>query len=736
MNKTLLKTVLLVEDNSGDARLLREMFNEEGSRDIDLAHVGRVGEAEAYLAAHLVDIILLDLGLPDAQGLEAVRRVHIAAPHIPLVVLTGLDDELLGAQALQEGAEDYLIKGQLETRGLLRALRYAIERKMMEAALFAEKERAEVTLKSIGEAVICTDISGSITFFNVAAERTTGWSQQEAAGRPLGEVLRILGARSTDTIANRMKATDDPTAHLPTSCTLVRRDGLKIPIEDCAAPIHDRQGQPAGSVIVFRDVSAARAMAMEMTHSAEHDFLTGLPNRILLNDRIDQAIAVAKRHGKKVAVLFLDLDGFKHINDSLGHPIGDKLLQSIAKRLVACVRSSDTVSRQGGDEFVVLLAEVEQSEDAVMAVKRIVRAVEGTHSIDEHDLQVHAAVAARRMLHAVAEAHSIDRHDLYVTTSIGVSVYPDDGLDAETLIKNADTAMYQAKENGRQTYQFFTSAMNVRAVERQSIEEGLRRALERHELTLHYQPKIDLRTGAIAGTEALIRWMHPTRGSIPPAQFIPVAEDCGLILPIGAWVLRQACQQARAWMDAGLPETTMAVNISAIEFRDENFLQNLFSILSETRLDSRSLEIEVTESILMKHPEFAASTLRTLRERGITVAIDDFGTGYSSLSYLRKFPVDTLKIDQSFIRQISAVGEDTAIVIAVINMARNLRLRVVAEGVETLEELEFLRENQCDEAQGYYFSRPVPPEQCADLLRTGIPEVRRLRTILSAANAD
>ena len=279
-------------------------------------------------------------------------------------------------------------------------------------------------------------------------------------------------------------------------------------------------------------------------------------------------------------MLFLDLDGFKHINDSLGHPIGDKLLQSIAKRLVDCVRGSDTVSRQGGDEFVVLLSEVEQSEDA--------------------------AITARRMLQAVAEAHSIDQHDLHVTASIGVSVYPDDGPDAETLIKNADTAMYQAKENGRQSYQFFKPAMNVRAVERQSIEEGLRRALERQEFALHYQPKINLRTGAITGAEALIRWTHPTRGSVSPAQFIPVAEDCGLILPIGDWVLREACTQARAWLDAGLPAATMAVNVSAMEFRDENFLEGVFAILDETGLDPRALELELTESVLMKHAESAA----------------------------------------------------------------------------------------------------------------------------------
>jgi diguanylate cyclase (GGDEF)-like protein len=486
------------------------------------------------------------------------------------------------------------------------------------------------------------------------------------------------------------------TVHLPANCILIRRDGFEIPIEDSVAPIHNREGQPTGAVIVFRDVSAARAMVVQMTHSAEHDFLTGLPNRMLLNDRVNQAIVLAPRHNRKVGVLFLDLDGFKHINDSLGHPIGDKLLQSIAKRLVDCVRSSDTVSRQGGDEFVVLLSEMEQSEDA--------------------------AISALRLLQAVADAHTIDQHDLHVTASIGVSVFPDDGKDAETLIKNADIAMYQAKENGRQSYQFFKPAMNVRAVERQSIEESLRRALERKEFSLHYQPKIDLRTGKISGAEALIRWTHPVRGPVSPAQFIPVAEDCGLILPIGQWVLREACKQARVWVDAGLPLATMAVNISSMEFRDDNFLESVFAALNETGLDPKSLELELTESVLMKRAESAASVLKTLRERGVQIAVDDFGTGYSSLSYLRKFPIDALKIDQSFVRQISSTPDDTTIVTAVISMGRSLKLRVVAEGVETQEELAFLQARQCDEAQGYYFSRPVLPLQFARLLKSGIPE--------------
>jgi diguanylate cyclase (GGDEF)-like protein/PAS domain S-box-containing protein len=697
-----IKTVFLVEDNPGDARLLREIFNEDRSLGVEFVHVECMGEAEQYLARHTVDIVLLDLGLPDAQGLDAVQRARAAAPSVALVVLTGLDDESLAAQSIQEGAQDYLVKGSYGSpRGLLRTLRHAVERKAMEEALFAEKERAQVTLDSIGDAVICTDISGNITFLNIVAEKLTRWSRRAAMGRPMIEVFRVTDAGSPEIVAKPPGVrTASAQSDSPLTRMLIRGDGSVIPIEDCVAPIHDRAGQATGTVTVFRDVSVARAMAQQILYSAAHDFLTGLPNRMLLNDRIAHAIALSPRHNSKVGVLFLDLDGFKYINDSLGHPIGDKLLQSIAKRLVGSVRGSDTVSRQGGDEFVVLMSELQNVEDAAMM--------------------------ARRILKALAEAHSIDDHDLHVTTSIGISVFPDDGPDAETLIKNADTAMYQAKENGRQSYQFFKPAMKVLAVERQSVEASLRRALPRGEFKLQYQPKIDLGTGAITGAEALLRWIHPSRGLVSPASFIPIAEDCGLILPIGAWVLREACMQARDWLDKGLAFSSMAVNVSAMEFRDDNFLDSLFGILRETGLDPKYLELELTESVLMKRAESTASILQTLRERGVKIAIDDFGTGYSSLSYLRKFGVDALKIDQSFVRQISTVGDDTAIVTAVIGMARNLKLRVIAEGVETLQELEFLRAQQCDEAQGFYFSRPIPAEHFVELLKAGVPEFRNI----------
>jgi diguanylate cyclase (GGDEF)-like protein len=444
------------------------------------------------------------------------------------------------------------------------------------------------------------------------------------------------------------------------------------------------------------EIAAAFATGRRIVCCSERDFLTSLPNRMLLSDRIGRAIALAERHERKVAVLVLDLDGFKYINDALGHPVGDRLLQSVARRLKACMRNSDSVSRQGGDEFVVLLLDLQQTQDAI--------------------------VAARRILEAVAQSHSIDLYDLHVTASAGVSIYPDDGLDADTLIKNADTAMYQAKGSGRRRVQRFKPAMNVRAVERQFLEEGLRRALERREFALHYQPKVNLMSGTITGAEALLRWTHPTRGSITPAQFIPVAEDSGLILPIGTWVLREACRQARAWVDAGLPLRTMSVNVSAMQFRDKNFLEGLFAILTDTGLDPSAFELELTETVLMKHAVSTAAILQALRKRGVQIAVDDFGTGYSSLSYLQKLPIDAVKIDQSFVRQISTAGDDTTIVKAIIGMTRGLKLRVIAEGVETSEEAAFLRAYRCEEAQGYYFSRPIPSQQFAELLKNGIQE--------------
>ena len=692
------RRLLLIEDDATDARLIRGALADARGGPFEVQWVRRLSDALERLRTKGIGAIFADLFLPDSRGIETLDQLLLAVPQIPIVVLCGIDDEDLALRGVQRGARDYLLKGYLDSYSFSRALHNMMERKAMEDALFIEKERAQVTLDSIGDAVLSTDLSGKVTYLNLVAEIMTGWSREDATGRPLAEVFRIIDGTTRKGCRNPMELAiqQDRTVGLAANSILIRRDGAESSIEDSAAPIHDRQGRVTGAVIVFHDVSAAKAMTVQMSELAQNDFLTGLPNRAHLNDRIAQAITAAHRHHRKFAVLFLDLDHFKHINDSLGHPIGDTLLQSVAKRLVRCVRDSDTVSRQGGDEFVVLLSEVAQAVDA--------------------------GLCAQKLLTMLKAPNFIGHHGLEVSASIGISVYPDDGVDAETLIKTADTAMYQAKEHGRNNYKFFEREMNVRAVERQSIEEDLRGALERQEFVLQYQPKINLKTGEITGAEALIRWLHPQRGLIPPLMFVPVAEDSGLILPIGMWVRREACLQARAWQDAGLPSLPVAVNISVVEFRDQNFIESVRAILKETRLEPHCLEFELTESVLMQHAEATTSVLQQLKAMGVQLAVDDFGTGYSSLSYLRRFPIDALKIDRSFVREITSNPDDATIVSAVISMGRSLKQRVIAEGVETREQLSFLQSQQCGEGQGYYFSRPVFPHEFAKLLETGISE--------------
>ncbi|HLQ27201.1 MAG TPA: EAL domain-containing protein [Acidiferrobacterales bacterium] len=690
--------VLLIEADHTDAKLIQAAL--AGARDgpFDIEWVKHLSDGLERLSKREIRVVLLNLFLPDSQGIETFDKLFLAAPDVPILVLSGLDQEDLAKQAVQRGAQDYLLKGHLDRHSLARALRNVIERKAVEEALFIEKERAQVTLNSIGDAVISTDIAGNVTYLNLVAERMTGWSRDEAAGRPLSEVFKIIDGATREPARNPMELAVqlNKTVGLTMNCILIRRDGFESAIEDSAAPIHDRGGHVTGAVMVFHDVSEARAMSLKMSHLAQHDSLTDLPNRMLLNDRLTQAIALARRHGNQLAVLFLDLDRFKHINDSLGHAIGDQLLQSVAERLTACIRSSDTVSRQGGDEFVILLSEVERPQNA--------------------------ARSAKKMLTALTVPYTIAQHELHVTASIGISIYPEGGVDADTLIRSADTAMYNAKEKGRNNYQFFKQNMNVRAIERRSPEGSLRGALERREFVLHYQPKISLETGAITGAEALIRWLHPERGLVPPAQFVSIAEDCGLIVPIGQWALREACLQARAWQDAGRP-MSVAVNISAVEFQKKDFLAGVRAILKDTRLEPRHLELELTESVLMQDVESTASVLKELKHMGVKLAIDDFGTGYSSLSYLRRFPIDTLKIDQSFVHDVTTDPNDATIVSAVISMGKSLKQRVVAEGVETQEQLAFLQARHCGEGQGYLFSRAVVAEEFAKLLGVGISAI-------------
>jgi len=463
-------------------------------------------------------------------------------------------------------------------------------------------------------------------------------------------------------------------------------------------PIFDEQGRFQGYRGTGRDITEQKRAEEQIRHMAQHDALTELPNRMLLHDRIGQAIAQAQRNLGVLALLFIDLDRFKTVNDSLGHAVGDRLLKTVAERLTACTRGSDTIARIGGDEFVVLLSALDQPEDA--------------------------RYVAQKVLDSLSEPVTINGHELKVTPSVGICAYPHDGEDVETLMRNADTAMYYAKQMGRNNFQFFTQAMNDAAQERLLLENDLRHAVERGEFTLHFQPLLDVKTGAILGLEALVRWRHPQRGMVPPSEFVPAAEETGLIGPIGEWVLSRACAQARAWQVAGYAQLQVSVNCSAQQFQHEAFVETVGRILRETGLPAACLELEITESVIIHHSEEVIARFQALDDMGVRISIDDFGIGYSSLSYLKRFAVHQLKIDQSFVRDIHSDPDDAAIVSAIIAVAHSLGLEVVAEGVETAEQLAFLRSLGCDAAQGYYFSRPLPPEEFEKMLASWDPQAR------------
>jgi diguanylate cyclase (GGDEF)-like protein/PAS domain S-box-containing protein len=693
--------VLLIQDDVPGTATIYDALHAAADGSFTMEIVGRcddgivrLAQAEPRAGALVEPIVavMLDLNLPDSSGLDSFDRLFRAAPQIPILVLSDARDEANGRAAVERGAQDYLLKERVDSYSLPKALRGMVERSAIAEALFAEKERAQVTLNSIGDAVMSTDVRCHITYLNSVAEKLTGWSQEEAYGRTLDDVLRIVDADTRAPAPNPMALAirENRTVALASNCVLVRRDASEAAIEDSAAPIHDRSGRVSGAVMVFRDVSTARAQSRRMAYLAQHDSLTDLPNRVLLRDRLAQAVKVAHRHQHKVAALFLDLDRFKSINDSLGHDIGDRLLQSVAQRLRECVRASDTVSRQGGDEFVVLLSEVARAEDAAASAEKI-----------------HLALGA---------PHRIDQHSLHVTASIGIATFPDDGANAEALLQNADFAMYHAKDSGRNNHKFYRADMNVRALKQQSLEAELWRALDRREFVLHYQPTINLATRAITGVEALIRWRHPTRGLILPEEFVALAETSGAIVPIGRWVLREACRQARAWQDSCLPAMRIAVNVSAVELRDKDFVAGVEAILVATGVEAKYLEFELTETALVHDTDSAAAVLRALKGIGVQLALDDFGTGFSSLTHLKQFPIDMLKIDQSFVRNLAAGGGDASIVGAVISMANSLRMQVVAEGVETLQQLACLYDQSCPEAQGFYFSHPLGAGDMTELL--------------------
>ncbi|GGB99995.1 putative bifunctional diguanylate cyclase/phosphodiesterase [Pseudoduganella buxea] len=555
---------------------------------------------------------------------------------------------------------------------------------------------ADLTLGAISDAVLITDIHGLITYCNPAGCALLDRGPGEILGWPVTELVMLMTAE-LDPQPHPVPAvlrTGRPT-RLPAGTILVRPDGVEFAIEDSTSPIVDQQGTLLGAVMVFHDVTTTRQTMLKMTHQATHDFLTDLPNRALLDSRLAHELDLAARHAAGLAVLYVDLDNFKHVNDSLGHRAGDRLLRSVAGRLCQCVRKSDTVSRFGGDEFVLLLT------------------TEGNAA--------HAAAAiAGKILTTLAEPHQVDGQALHTGASIGISIFPDDGIEGETLVRNADTALYLAKSGGKNAFRFFEPHMNADAVQRQQLQDGLRVALAGGQLALHYQPKFDLRSGRLTGSEALVRWHHPQLGNVSPARFIAIAEDFGMIGALGRWVRDTACRQMVAWEQGGAAPSQVAVNVSAQELHGAGFEDGLRQTLYETGIAPERLQLEITEGVLLRETDAALAKLRRVRDMGVSLAIDDFGTGYSSLSYLRRLPVDIIKIDQSFIHDIGQDQAGGVIVRAVIGIGQSLGRRIVAEGVEDSSQLDFLREQDCDEGQGYWFSAALPPKEFASRYCQGL----------------
>lgn len=598
----ILTRILLIEDNPGDAKLIEHMLKEASGFEYEIAWAEDLPAGVERLRLGQADVVLLDLGLPGSSGLQTLQRLQSQVSQTPaLVVLSGLSDEDVAMQAVQSGAQDYLIKGQVDSSLLIRSIRYAIERSQAREAL----QRAHAELEQ-----------------------------------------RVIA----------------------------------------------RTAELAKTVDALHAEIAERKLAEErIRYMAHFDALTGLPNRVLLQDRLRQALAYAHRARARVAVLFIDLDYFKHVNDSLGHQIGDSLLRMVADRLRDCVRDGDSVARLGGDEFILSLPLLSGGGDAAMV--------------------------AQKVLNALGKPFVVDGHELHASASIGISVYPDDGKDVETLMSAADTAMYHAKEKGRRNYQFFTQALNKAVQQRLAIENRLRQALARNELDLYYQPQVNMEKGTIFSAEALLRWHQPGRTPVSGGSFISVAEESGLILSIGEWVLRQACRQLKRWHKAGFTDMRVAVNLSPRQFHQPHLVRTIGQILSEADLPGHSLDLEITESILMQKNDDTIATLKGISDLGIQLSVDDFGTGYSSLAYLQRFPVNALKIDQSFVRDIGNDQNATALVTAIIAMANSLHMKVLAEGVETSQQINFLTSRGCPAGQGFYYSEALPADAFINFLQ-------------------
>ncbi len=699
--------LLIVEDEPRyleSTRLLLSRY----IHNIDSAVTG--AQAYALLAKRAYDLALLDLRLPDASGHEIMAYVRQHQPHCRVIVMSGDSHIESAIQSLRLGAYDYLRK-PYEPDELIKTVRNALSKLQLErdnARMLQQLEQSEqwhrLLVNTSPDVIYTLDAKGVFTYVNDIIERTLGYSPSELIGKdyliivPPGELEnaryrlneRRTGERATRNHELRLARKEDLLSSLAERTS---QDMVVVELSSMGMYRNraDEEKEFLGTYGVARDISERKQAEATIAFQAYHDLLTGLPNRALFKDRLGQAIVHAKRHGQTMAALFLDMDRFKVVNDTLGHLVGDGLLQAVAQRLRGSLREGDTLSRIGGDEFMLLLPHIRNRDNA--------------------------AYIAQKILASLKQPFHVEGHEIFVGISIGIAVFPDDGDTIETLVKHADIAMYHAKDSGRNDYKFFTHDLQKSFTGRLAVENEMRHALENQEFEVYYQPQISVQDQRIRGMEALIRWNHPTRGIVPPNEFIPIAEECGLITPISEWVLGAACRQANLWRASELPPITMAVNLSARQIEHPQFIEKFTHCLRENQMDGQGLEIEITESTLMRDMEGSIEKLRMLAELGVEISIDDFGTGYSSLSYLKKLPIHSLKIDRSFIHDLNGhMNNGTTIVAGIAAMAKGLKLNVVAEGVETRAQLDYISTLGCDAYQGYLFSRPVAAEKATEIL--------------------